>query len=135
MTKVFNRTDEKHKRKILKSSMPPAEVLLWLKLKGKGLEGYKFRRQYSVNNFVVDFYCPKLRLAIEIDGDSHFVEGADVTDKERQAIIESFGISFLRFTNKEIYENLDGILKQIMEYIKSDPLNQPPLPLLDKEGI
>jgi len=115
--------------------MPPAEVLLWLKLKGKGLEGYKFRRQYGVDKFVIDFYCPEIKLAIEVDGDSHFVEGADVTDKERQAIIESFGISFLRFTNREIYENLDGILNQIMEYIKSDPLNKPPLPLLGKEGI
>ncbi len=103
--------------------MPPAEVLLWLKLKGKGLEGYKFRRQYSVDKYAIDFYCPMLKLAIEIDGDSHFVEDADVRDKQRQTIIESYGISFLRFTNREIYENIDGVLSKIAEHIKSDSLN------------
>ena len=97
--------------------MPPAEVLLWLKLKNKGLKGYKFRRQYSIDNFIVDFYCPKLKLAIEIDGNSHYIEGANLSDNNRQSRIESYGITFLRFTNREIYENIDGTLKIIMEYL------------------
>jgi very-short-patch-repair endonuclease len=126
MTRVFNKTDEKTKRKMLRKNMPRAEVILWSKLKDKGLKGYKFRRQYSVDKFVIDFYCPKLKLAIEIDGDSHFIEGADISDRERQAIIESFGITFLRFTNKEIYENVDGVLEKIFQNL--------PSPLLAKEG-
>jgi len=107
---------------MLRKEMPSAEIILWSQLKAKGLEGYKFRRQYSINQFVVDFYCPKLKLAIEIDGDSHYIEGADISDRERQSIIESYGITFLRFTNKEIYKNLEGVLKKIMEYLsKTSP--------------
>jgi len=72
MTKIFNRTDEEFKRKILRRNMPQAEVILWSKLRNKALKGYKFRRQYSIERFVIDFYCPQLKLAIEVDGDSHF---------------------------------------------------------------
>ena len=113
MTRVYNRTSEKSKRKVLRSSMPKAEVILWSKLKGKALGGHKFRRQHSVGKFVLDFYCPRSKLAIEVDGDSHFSDGSERHDKVRQDFIESFGISFLRFTNKDIYENLDEVLEKI----------------------
>lgn len=115
------------KRKMLRENLSQAEVLLWSKLKGKGLNNYKFRRQYSVGKFVIDFYCPKSKLAIEIDGDSHFVEGAKERDRERQTIIETFGITFLRFTNREIYENIDGVLDKIVEHIKIRHSITPPL--------
>ncbi|GBE00167.1 hypothetical protein BMS3Abin07_02214 [bacterium BMS3Abin07] len=115
MTKVFNRTEEKGKRKKLRRNMPQAEVLLWSRLKNKRLKDYRFRRQYSVGKYVIDFYCPKLKLAIEIDGESHFTEKAEIRDKLRQYIIESYGIEFMRFTNREIYENIDGVLLAIME--------------------
>ena len=95
--------------------MPQAEVILWLRLKNKRLKDYRFRRQYSVGKYVIDFYCPKLKLAIEIDGESHFTEKAEIRDKLRQYIIESYGIEFMRFTNREIYENIDGVLLAIME--------------------
>ncbi|MDO8282878.1 MAG: endonuclease domain-containing protein [Thermodesulfovibrionia bacterium] len=118
MTKLFNKYNEKDKRRLLRNNMPKAEVVLWSKLKNKQLNGYKFRRQYSVNNFVVDFYSPELKLAIEVDGDSHFTDGADVCDKERQLIIESYGIKFLRFTNREVYENVDGVIATMIEHSK-----------------
>jgi len=79
--------------------------------------GYKFRRQYGVNKYVVDFYCPKLKLAIEIDGDSHFGNQAIKYDQKRQSYIESFGIKFLRFTNNDIYNNIDEVLEVIINYI------------------
>jgi len=101
--------------------MPLSEVILWSRLKDKGLGGYKFRRQFSIGKFVIDFYCPKLKLAIEIDGDSHFVKGADERDRERQTLIETFGITFLRFTNREIHENIEGVLNKIMEYMQILP--------------
>jgi len=116
MTKLYNKSSEKNKRRILRSNMPKAEVILWSKLKGKALNDYKFRRQYSVKNFVLDFYCPKLKLAIEVDGKSHFADDAQLRDEERQRIIESFGITFIRFTNREIYENVEGVLERIIEY-------------------
>jgi very-short-patch-repair endonuclease len=122
MTKIYNRTVEKNNRKILRKNMPKAEVILWSRLKGKRLDGYKFRRQFSVAQFVVDFYCPRLKLAIEVDGDSHFSEGSELSDKARQDFIESFGISFLRFTNKEIYGNLDEVLSKIEDFIQKKPI-------------
>ena len=117
MTRVFNKTEEKLKRRTLRKNMPLPEILLWSKLKDKNLKGYKFRRQYSIDQFVVDFYCPKCKLAIEIDGDSHFIQGTEMRDRERQLVIESFGLIFLRFTNKEVCENIEGVLEKITEYL------------------
>ncbi len=97
--------------------MPKAEILLWANLSRKQLLGYKFRRQYGVEQYVIDFYCPALKLAVEIDGDSHFQIGAKERDAERQRFIESFGIEFLRFTNADIYENIDGVIDTIAKYI------------------
>ena len=111
--------------------MPPAEVTLWSKLRSKGLNGCKFRRQYSIGSYIVDFYCPQIKLVIEVDGDSHFVDGADSYDRNRQAIIVSLGISFLRFTNRDVYERLEGVINTILERISKSDL---PSPLLGKEG-
>jgi very-short-patch-repair endonuclease len=122
MTKIFNRTEVKEKRRALRRSMPPAEIILWSKLRGKSMKGFKFRRQYSIGAYIVDFYCPQLKLAIEIDGESHFVEGADSYDRERQAIIESSGVSFLRFTNRDVYERLEGVIDKILERIPASDL-------------
>jgi very-short-patch-repair endonuclease len=97
--------------------MPSSEILLWKHLSGKRLLDCKFRRQYGVGSYVIDFYCPALKLAIELDGESHFRPGASDHDAERQNYIESFGIEFLRFTNEEIFENLDDIIERITEKV------------------
>ncbi len=127
MTKVFNKTSEKLKRRNLRQEMPKAEMMLWLKLRGRGLNGFKFRRQYSIGKFIVDFYCPQLKLAIEVDGDSHFTENAVKNDIERQKIIEAFGITFLRFTNLDIYENLENVLDSIDIEMRKDTSPNPSL--------
>jgi very-short-patch-repair endonuclease len=106
--------------------MPLAEVILWNSLKRRQLESYKFRRQYSVENFVIDFYCPELKLAIEVDGDSHYIDIAEFSDQKRQSHIEFFGIQFLRFTNREVYENLEGVLSKIVNRIKQITTPTPP---------
>jgi very-short-patch-repair endonuclease len=90
--------------------MPDAEVILWSQLQRKQLGGYKFRRQYGIGQYSVDFYCPKLKLAIEVDGESHFTEGARERDRERQLFIEQFDIEVLRFTNDDIRSSLDSVL-------------------------
>jgi very-short-patch-repair endonuclease len=118
MTKVFNRKKETKRRKALRRNMPEAEIILWSKLKGKQIYGYKFRRQYSVGTYVVDFYCPKLKLAIEVDGISHLQPGSETRDNERQKYIETYGIRFLRYINTDIYENLEGVIEQIGETIQ-----------------
>lgn len=68
MGKLYNRKQDNEKRKRLRGEMPKAEVILWNEFKGKKVIGYKFRRQYGFGGFVVDFYCPELRLVIEFDG-------------------------------------------------------------------
>ena len=83
------------------------------------MHGQRFLRQYGVEEYVLDFYCPKLKFAIEVDGDSHFVSGAEEYDKARQEYIESFGIQFIRFTNDEICKNLDGVCQEIYEKIEA----------------
>ena len=120
--RVFNRNSEKEKRRQLRKSMPAAEALLWSKIRAKRLLGRKFRRQYSVGPYVVDFYCPELKLAVEVDGDSHFQPGALEKDQRRQAFIESFDIKFLRFTNEDVTRNTDGVLDVIRSFmVDRDP--------------
>jgi len=118
MTKLFNKTSEKLKRRQLRTNMTKAEAIIWQKLRCKQLENCKFRNQYSVEQFVLDFYSPEIKLAIEIDGESHFQEGVAQYDQERQIFIESAGINFLRFTNKDVYENLNGVLETIAYRIR-----------------
>jgi very-short-patch-repair endonuclease len=98
--------------------MTEPEIILWSKLKTRQMAGCKFRRQYSVGPFVLDFYCPEKKLAIEVDGSSHFGEGAEVYDGERQSYIEQFGIRFLRFTNSDVRNNLYEVLGKILEKLK-----------------
>ena len=130
MTKVYNRKTELKRRKALRKNMPEAEIILWSKLKGKQISGYKFRRQYGVGSYVIDFYCPKLKLAIEVDGMSHFQPGSETRDNERQKFIENYDIQFLKCINTDIYENLDGVIEKIGETIheierKTNVLNSP----------
>lgn len=136
MTEIFNKKSETKKRKELRHQMNKAEVVLWTQLKGKKMQGHKFRRQYGVGPYVLDFYCPKLQLAIEIDSDSHFQNGAEAYYKDRQALIEKLGVRFLRFTNSDVYQSLDGVLEKVAEAVQRlESGRKPPLtPLLRKEG-
>jgi very-short-patch-repair endonuclease len=97
--------------------MSKADVILWKELSCKQMHGYKFRRQYGVDQYVLDFYCLRLKLATEVDGDSHFMPGAEEQDKTRQEHIEVFGIRFLRFTNADVYENIDGVCHVILTHL------------------
>ncbi|MEH2454795.1 endonuclease domain-containing protein [Nostoc sp.] len=72
-----------------------------------------------MDSFVIDFYSSELKLAIEIDGESHFQEGAIESDKARQEFLESAGIKFIRFTNNDVYANLSGVLESIAHNIRN----------------
>ena len=91
------------------------KALLWDKLKNKQLFGYKFLRQKPIDNFIVDFYCKELMLAIEIDGSSHNQKMEQ--DLERQMKIENLGIKFLRFQDKDIRFNMNDVLLTIEGWI------------------
>ena len=110
MTKIFNKSSEKLKRQSLRNVMPRAEQLLWKKLRRRQVLGYRFRRQYSVEGYVIDFYCPELKLAIEVDGDSHFQKDSQEKDYQRQVQVEALDIHFLRLRNVEVFQHLDDIL-------------------------
>jgi len=97
--------------------MTKAEVILWSKLRGKQLE-YKFRRQHGIGKYVVDFYCPELKLIIEIDGDVHGFDNQIKKDKERREFLESLGFVILRYSNNDIKNNLGGVLNDLVAKIK-----------------
>jgi len=118
MVSQFNKKELKGLRQNLRNNMPPAERILWSKLKGKQLEKYKFRRQHSIEDFVLDFYCPQAGLAIELDGDSHYDTDKPEYDAERSRKIELHGIKIIRFTNTEVYDSLDGVVDQILKQLK-----------------
>ncbi|MDP5339614.1 MAG: endonuclease domain-containing protein [Nodularia sp. (in: cyanobacteria)] len=132
MNKLYNKNTELEKRRLLRQNITKAEKLIWNKIRDRQLENCKFRRQYSVDRFVIDFYSPELKLAIEIDGDSHFQDGAAEYDQVRQEFMESVGIKFIRFTNNDVYGNLSGVLENIVQHIR-DLRTSPPAPLLNKE--
>ena len=96
--------------------MTKAEVILWLELKNKKL-GVRFLRQYSIGAFVVDFYCPSLKLAIEADGATHYTDEEKEYDAKRESEISELNIKFLRFTNAEIYDDLYIVLEKIKAQI------------------
>jgi len=101
---------------MLRRNMPEAEVILWSQIKGKNIKGYKFRRQYSIDKYIVDFYSPELNLAIELDGDYHLADDTKKYDEGRQKAIESLGICVLRFSNNDIKNNLSRVLRVISNF-------------------
>ena len=118
MTIHFNKYSERDKRKILRSNTTQAENILWRYLRKRQIAGFKFRRQYGVDAYVIDFFCIKVKLAIEIDGEIHLSDVSRENDQQRQEYLESFGITFLRFKNQEIFENIDNVLRKISETLK-----------------
>jgi very-short-patch-repair endonuclease len=113
----YNKTSEKSKRQFLRTHMTRHEEILWSRLRRRQVLGYKFRRQYSVGAFVLDFYCPELKLAIEVDGPSHETAAAKENDAERQAYVQQFGIRFLRFTNEQVESEPGAVLSAIEKAI------------------
>nr|WP_246525458.1 endonuclease domain-containing protein [Geomobilimonas luticola] len=103
----------KSRRKDLRNGATPAEKKLWSALQQNQL-GYKFRRQHSAGYYILDFYCPSARLAIELDGDSHFTEEAIAYDKERTAFLNALNIRVIRFLNSDVFDNLEEVCNQIL---------------------
>ena len=94
----------------LRNNITLAEVLLWQNIKGKSY-GYEFHRQVPIDEFIVDFYCHELYLAIEIDGSTHDYN-FDI-DKYRQKKLESLGISFIRFSDNDVKRNINDVLRAL----------------------
>jgi very-short-patch-repair endonuclease len=111
--KLHNRLYLKDTRRELRNNTTSAEGELWKYLKGGQLQGRKFRRQHSISNFIVDFYCPSEKLVVELDGQVHFSALCSGYDDERDSSLEELGIKVIRFENKEVFQNLEAVLHEI----------------------
>lgn len=116
--RIHNKKYLKEKRKQLRNNSTEAEILLWLELKQSKLKGRKFRRQHSIGNYIVDFYCPSEKLAVELDGEIHFQEEQIKYDKNRDTYINSLGIRVIRFENQDVIYGIEEVLKQISKNFK-----------------
>ncbi|MDQ3021193.1 MAG: endonuclease domain-containing protein [Bacteroidota bacterium] len=125
MTRIFNRIDQKRKRRELRNNMTNAEKLMWERLRRRQIRNKRFLRQFSVGKYVMDFYCPEIRLAIEVDGVTHSSKDEIEYDRNRQAQIENFKIIFLRVKNEEVFGNIDKVVLMIEKFIDATPLNPP----------
>ena len=100
-------------RRELRSNLTPAEATLWKLLKNRQLDGRKFRRQHSFGSYILDFFCPAERLAIELDGQGHNEFEQCEYDRERDIFLKCTGIKVLRFENRLVFENAEGVLQDI----------------------
>jgi very-short-patch-repair endonuclease len=121
MTKHYNKKEIQNRRRYLRNNMTCSEKLVWMFLRKQQMNE-RFLRQYSVDNYIIDFYCPKLKLAIEIDGDVHDLKRQKRQDKTRQEYLEKLGIKFVRIKNEDLLNNPNKAFERIENKIKEEPL-------------
>ena len=105
----------KEKARQLRNDSTKTEILLWTFLRGRQLRGYDFHRQKPIDEYIVDFFCNELMLAIEIDGVSHI--GKELYDAKRQRKLEDLGVRFLRFKDDDVFYNCDYVIKEIEKWV------------------
>ena len=124
MTELINQSWSLERRRELRKKMTRAETIFWNAVRAGQFE-IKFRRQVGIGPYIADFYSPKTQIVVEFDGESHDDALARSHDQERDAYMKSLGLYVIRFTNKEIENNLDAVLLRI----------RMTFPLLTKEGV
>ena len=112
MTPIHNLKVYKKKRKYLRNNSTKTEIMLWQCLKKSQL-GYKFRRQHSIKQYIVDFYCAKLKLILEIDGEVHNFEKQSQHDWKRERKLNKLGFKVMRIKSMEIFEDIDKVIDRI----------------------
>jgi very-short-patch-repair endonuclease len=115
---MLNPKKTKKQRQYLRNNMMKWEVRLWNDLKGKKMFGFKIRRQYGINNYLIDFYRPKLKLAIEIDGDVHFYSDKRKRDRDKEKLLESHGIKLIRIKNLDFEEDYESSIQYLEDIFK-----------------
>jgi very-short-patch-repair endonuclease len=112
MTKIFNKKEKTFFRRKLRNSLTKSEVILWKFLKGKQ-NGFKFRRQCSIGKYIVDFYCPELKLVIEVDGSTHYEEEVFNKDLIKDDYLKKLNLIIKRYNAENIFNSLDDVLSDI----------------------
>ena len=125
MISPYNNNSLKLRRKGLRKKETSAEKRLWAFLRNKKFNNLKFYRQYSIGGYILDFYCPKIRLAVELDGDQHKEKESVLCDKTRSDYLDLLNIRTIRFWNYEILKNTKEVLTRIKQKIAE--LGDPPL--------
>ena len=121
----YNKNLKQHSRQ-LRENMTDAERRLWVKIRMKQLKGYQFYRQKPIGDYIVDFFCPRAKLVIEVDGSQHFVNETIEYDRIREDYASSLGLKVLRFTNTEVLKHVEGVVERIEEEMNEKiPLNPP----------
>ena len=121
----------------LRKNQTDAEKKLWTILRNRQINGVKFRRQFPVGRYILDFYCPDYRLAIEADGGQHYENKVKDQDDLRTRELNNLGIEMIRFTDREILTNSDGVVEAIQNAIakKRTPPHPIPLPKGERGNI
>jgi len=101
----------------LRKNMTEAERFLWSKIRRKQLNGYQFYRQKNIGNYIVDFYCPAAKLIIELDGGQHFSPTGLEKDKIRDDYLRGLGFTILRFSDREVFKNIEGVIERMLKYL------------------
>ncbi len=105
----------KQRSRQLRENMTDAERHLWAKIRMKQLKGYQFYRQKLLGDYIVDFFCPRARLVIEVDGSQHFSDEMTEYDRMRDEYLSSLGLRVLRFTNIDVLTHIEGVVESIIE--------------------
>ncbi len=99
--------------------MSPPEHLLWAQLKGRQLEGFKFRRQHPFDPYVLDFYCPTKKLAIEVDGEGHSMGDQPMRDARRDGFLKKHGIQVLRVSAEDVFREMNAVVLTILARLEA----------------
>lgn len=124
---IYNHQSFIERRRELRINQTKEEKLIWNQIRGRKINDHKFIRQYNIGPYILDFYCSKLRLAIEIDGFQHLDAEAVIYDKDREKFLAKHNIEVVRFWNNEVLQNLEGTLKRIEDVIRSREALSPSL--------
>ena len=114
---IHNKPSLKAIRQDLRNNATFEETLLWQQLKGSKLNNKKFRRQHSIGNYIVDFYCPENKLVIELDGGIHSTKEAKEKDQHRDENLINFGLKVLRIENEEVIKDITSVLEKIKQQL------------------
>ena len=111
----------KERSQQLRKGMTEAERKLWIHLRVKNVKGYRFYRQKPLGGYIADFYCPKAKLVIEVDGGQHLEAEHREYDRIRDEYLSGLGLTTLRFLNSDVLTNIDGVLDSIYRYLENLP--------------